>query len=188
MRDRQFLGRGENEGAFVNRHKETGWVEVTLRDGAQSVTIKREIVKGKTGGAYSIDGHKKSKEEVKKFAEDRGIKIENQCNFLLQEKIAEFAKLAGDAPKLLHEVEKAVGPPDMEADHNTLVRLMKEKNSHEQVFPASHRELSNLATTSYPRGGPRGSQREGDSEERTSKQASERGGNAGMEGVGSQIG
>jgi structural maintenance of chromosomes protein 5 len=93
-----------------------------------------------------MNGVRKNNREIEQFVTSHNIVLENLCNFLLQEKVAEFGKLAGEPPKLLRHLEAAVGPPGMLDDHDHLITLAGRKNDSEREHRDKQEQLAHLTS------------------------------------------
>ena len=97
-------------------------IEVDLnrpKPGKDVITFKRRVTKdGKS--MFWIDGEQKTEKEVKKYVTDLDIQLDNLCHFLPQEKVAEFAALAGKPTEMLLKVEEAIGHDGMKKAHEQL--------------------------------------------------------------------
>ena len=91
-----------------------------------------------------MDGVKKSNKDIDQFIKSHNIVLENFCNFLLQEKVAAFAKLSGDPTKILREIEEAVGPVGMIDDHDQLVSIASAKKDSERALQMQKEQLIHL--------------------------------------------
>ena len=98
-------------------------VEVDLncpKPGKDVITFKRRVTKEDGKSTFWIDGEQKTEKEVKKIVTDLDIQLDNLCHFLPQEKVAEFAALAGKPTEMLLKVEEAIGDDGMKQAHEKL--------------------------------------------------------------------
>ena len=128
----------------MKRNQPTGSTEITIRNADGEVTIRRELVSGQKGGVFFMNGVKKTNKDIDKFVKSQNIVLENFCNFLLQEKVKPFAECCAETPRLLREVEVAVGPPGMVDEHENLVKLAESKRDSEREHRIQKEQLAHL--------------------------------------------
>jgi chromosome segregation ATPase len=108
------LGRASAFGEFVKHGSDEAEIEVELQrkpeDSANYVVglcIRRED----NSRRFSINGQRVSHKEVQKLMRSLRIQIDNLCQFLPQDKVAEFAALT--PVELLEKTLHAAAPPEM---------------------------------------------------------------------------
>ncbi|KAI0101280.1 P-loop containing nucleoside triphosphate hydrolase protein [Daldinia grandis] len=127
----KHLGRASNVGEFVKHGKETAIVEIQLqgRPGEPSNhVIRLQIRKEDNKTKWWINGKESTHTAVKTLTSDLRIQIDNLCQFLPQDRVAEFAGLT--PIQLLHETLRAAAPEQMINWHNQLKELHKK---HKEV-------------------------------------------------------
>ncbi|KAJ9505076.1 hypothetical protein QJQ45_030394, partial [Haematococcus lacustris] len=128
----QLLGRADNLASFVRRNCNKAWTEITLSGGAgrPDIVIRRDISitysRGEDGrpkqgyeAQFQINGVNRLVQDVLKQVRSLNIQMDNLCQFLPQDKVAEFAKM--DAYELLIATEKAMGDCQMYNQHQKLI-------------------------------------------------------------------
>lgn len=108
------LGRASAFGEFVKHGKDEAFIEVELqrkpedpRNYVVGLCIRREDNSRK----FTIDGQRVSLKEVQKLMRSLRIQIDNLCQFLPQDKVAEFAALS--PVELLEKTLHAAAPEEM---------------------------------------------------------------------------
>lgn len=103
----QLLGRQKTIANFIKNGEESGVIEVTLKghNNEKNITIMREIYLNNKSDWY-VNGKSSNESKVKGILNGFNIQLDNLCQFLPQEKVADFAKLS---PKdLLLETQRAI--------------------------------------------------------------------------------
>jgi chromosome segregation ATPase len=104
--------------------------------------IRRTIKRDGNKSFFSLNGQQASQQKVKKLAESFAIQIDNLCQFLPQDKVAEFAALT--PVELLHSTQRAAAGPQMIEWHDDLKRLRAEQKKLEIDNRADQDVLKNL--------------------------------------------
>lgn len=121
----QLLGRASSIGAFVKRGEESGYIKIALRGFTweENITIVRKIdINNKS--EWSLNGAVVPKKNVIDLIQKFNIQVNNLTQFLPQDRVCEFAKLT--PVQLLQETEKAVGDPQLSAQHQRLIEKRRE--------------------------------------------------------------
>ncbi|KAG8646239.1 hypothetical protein MANES_10G136400v8 [Manihot esculenta] len=118
--DPQLLGRATSIGAYVKRGEETGYIKITLRGNTEDdrITIMRKI-DTHNKSEWLHNGKVVPKKDIIEIIQRFNIQINNLTQFLPQDRVSEFAKLA--PVQLLEETEKAIGDPQLPIQHHALV-------------------------------------------------------------------
>ncbi|GLI64044.1 hypothetical protein VaNZ11_007205 [Volvox africanus] len=132
------LGRADDIKAFVRRGAHSFWTEITLSSGCEerdhvvkrTVTVRTERDangerRERFESKWKINGVDTTSKDVDKLIRQLKIQFDNLCQFLPQDKVAEFAKM--DQYELLGATLKAVGDASMHEQHQLLIRLRKEE-------------------------------------------------------------
>jgi chromosome segregation ATPase len=141
----QSLGRSKEVSDFVKHGSQEAVVEIELQGNKseRNPVFRREITRAGNSSKYFINGLCKfdfydtflleilnsylgksaTAKKYLQFAQGYNIQIDNLCQFLPQDRVAEFAQLPHT--ELLKETQRAVSGPDMLEMHNTLVKLGK---------------------------------------------------------------
>ncbi|RYP06854.1 hypothetical protein DL764_002902 [Monosporascus ibericus] len=131
----KHLGRASNVGEFVKHGKDTATIEVELqkRPGEPSNHIVRvRINREDNSRKWWLNGKEASHKAVQSVTRNLRIQIDNLCQFLPQDKVAEFAGLT--PIQLLHETLRAAAPEQMINEQSALHDLHKDyKKVKEQV-------------------------------------------------------
>ncbi|KAK6956260.1 hypothetical protein Daesc_001534 [Daldinia eschscholtzii] len=127
----RHLGRASNVGEFVKHGKENAIVEIELQGQPgepSNHVIRLQIRKEDNKTKWWINGKESTHSAVKALTNDLRIQIDNLCQFLPQDRVAEFAGLT--PVQLLHETLRAAAPEEMITWHNQLKELHKK---HKEV-------------------------------------------------------
>ncbi|CAG8428867.1 unnamed protein product [Penicillium salamii] len=120
----QHLGRAKDLGEFVKHGNKEAIIEIELcgppKIGHNPV-IQRTIKRDGNKSSFLVDGQTASKNEVLKLAQSFAIQVDNLCQFLPQDKVAEFAALT--PIDLLHSTQRAAAGPEMLEWHDALKSL-----------------------------------------------------------------
>ncbi|KAL7621545.1 Structural maintenance of chromosomes protein 5 [Parahypoxylon ruwenzoriense] len=122
----KHLGRASNVGEFVKHGRETATVEIELQcrpNERANHVIRLQIRKEDNKTKWWLNGRDSSHQAVKSLTSDLHIQIDNLCQFLPQDRVAEFAGLT--PVQLLHETLRAAAPERMTEWHNQLKELHK---------------------------------------------------------------
>ncbi|KAI1457318.1 P-loop containing nucleoside triphosphate hydrolase protein [Annulohypoxylon moriforme] len=120
----KHLGRASNVGEFVKHGKEAAIVELELQSppGKRSNHIIRmQIRKEDNKTKWWINGKDCNHQAVKNLTSELRIQIDNLCQFLPQDRVAEFAGLT--PVLLLQETLRAAAPEQMIRWHDQLKEL-----------------------------------------------------------------
>ncbi|XXH02793.1 hypothetical protein Hte_009179 [Hypoxylon texense] len=132
------LGRGDKMGEFVKHGKEAATVEIELQgrpDDRGNHVIRLQIRKEDNRCKWWLNGKDSQQQNVKELVNALHIQIDNLCQFLPQDRVAEFAGLT--PVQLLHETLRAAAPEKMitwheqlKAYHKRYKDLKKELDQH----------------------------------------------------------
>ncbi|KAI1141139.1 P-loop containing nucleoside triphosphate hydrolase protein [Hypoxylon sp. FL0543] len=120
----RHLGRASNVGEFVKHGKETAMVEIELQSRPEeraNHVIRMQIRKEDNKTKWWLNGKESTHQAVKSLTNDLRIQIDNLCQFLPQDRVAEFAGLT--PVQLLHETLRAAAPEQMINWHTQLKEL-----------------------------------------------------------------
>ncbi|KAF9356085.1 Structural maintenance of chromosomes protein 5 [Mortierella sp. NVP85] len=127
---------------FVKHGADKGWVEIVLYNkSGTNVVIKRHINKNNNTSVWKINGENKTQKDVIKKVQSLNIQIDNLCQFLPQDRVAEFAQMTPQ--ELLKETQRAVGGEDMLQDHQKLIDLW---NEHKTITASVKGDLESIET------------------------------------------
>lgn len=136
------LGRATTFSEFVKHGKEQAYVEVELqkrpRD-ARNFVIRLGINSDNNNRKFWLNGKESSHKEIKNLTETLRIQIDNLCQFLPQDKVAEFAGL--NPVELLSKTLQAAAPVEMQVQQERLSSLFKSQREARQRAEAETSEL-----------------------------------------------
>lgn len=104
--------------------------------------IRRTIKRDGNKSSFTINGKPVSRSVALKFSQSFAIQVDNLCQFLPQDKVAEFAALT--PIELLHSTQRAAAGPEMIEWHDGLKRLRAEQKRLEIENRADKEVLANL--------------------------------------------
>jgi len=104
--------------------------------------IQRTIKRDGNKSSFTLDGQTASKNEVLKLAHSFAIQVDNLCQFLPQDKVAEFAALS--SVELLHSTQRAAAGPEMLNWHEALKNLRSKQKKLEMDNSGDKETLVNL--------------------------------------------
>lgn len=123
----KHLGRAKHISDFVKHGDRTAQIEIELAaDPSRHQTnpiIRTRISKDSEAADFYIDGLKSPKKQVQSLARSFAIQVDNLCQFLPQDRVAEFATLS--PVRLLEETQRAAAPEQMSHWHASLIDLGK---------------------------------------------------------------
>ena len=122
-----LLGRAREIGEFVKHGESKATIELELfnKDGL-NYTIKRVITR-ENKSDWFINNKPKNLKDVVGLAKKLNIDVNNLCQFLPQDMVAEFAKMTPS--QLLESTERAVGGQTLVDMHQKLIGLKNEQKS-----------------------------------------------------------
>ncbi|CAG8976690.1 hypothetical protein HYALB_00010816 [Hymenoscyphus albidus] len=132
------LARAGKIGEFVKHGNREAFVEIELHrrpDEARNHIVRLKINRDGTphDREWWLDNKKTSLTAVKELTKDFNIQVDNLCQFLPQEKVAEFAELT--PVNLLKETQRAAAPKEMLEQHEELKKHRKvQKDLEGQVL------------------------------------------------------
>lgn len=139
------LGRAKDISEYVKHGCDTAEIEIELqkkermdRNPIIRHTIKREGNKS----AWQLNGRNTTHKEVLSFVKSFNIQIDNLCQFLPQDRVADFAKMT--SIEKLEETQKAAAHPRLIAWHNKLKSLGNEKKKFASDQEQSKTHLEQL--------------------------------------------
>lgn len=141
----KHLGRATQVGEFVKNGKETAVIEVELqrqpKERANPV-IRVQIMREDNSRKWWLNGKETTHKNIQAVTRTMRIQIDNLCQFLPQEKVAEFAGLT--PVQLLHETLRAAAPEEMIQWQTTLKDLHQEYKKVKEAVETSTETLSGL--------------------------------------------
>ncbi|KAJ5699017.1 Structural maintenance of chromosome complex subunit SmcA [Penicillium macrosclerotiorum] len=141
----QLLGRAKDLGEFVKHGCREATIEIELAGPpkvSRNIVICRNIKRDGNKSSFTINGASASRSKVQELAREFAIQVDNLCQFLPQDRVAEFAALS--PVELLLSTQKAAGGREMEKWHEHL-RDLRSKQKELQMSNQGDREtLANL--------------------------------------------
>ncbi|KAI1811074.1 P-loop containing nucleoside triphosphate hydrolase protein [Poronia punctata] len=141
----KHLGRASHVGEFVKHGEDSAIIEVELqkrpRDRANHV-IRVQINREDNGRRWWLNGRESSHKAIQELTRLLRIQIDNLCQFLPQDKVAEFAGLT--PTRLLEETLRAAAPEEVLEWQMRLKTLYKEHSELKTQVEASSDTLKNL--------------------------------------------
>ncbi|ODH44929.1 hypothetical protein ACO22_00552 [Paracoccidioides brasiliensis] len=139
------LGRAKDPAEFVKHGCEEATIEIELAKGPghrQNPIIRRTIVRRDNKSTFTLNGKPSTKARVLELAHSFSIQIDNLCQFLPQDKVAEFAALS--PINLLHSTQRAAAGPEMIEWHESLKTLRAEQKKLLAANAEDREQLANL--------------------------------------------
>lgn len=109
---------------------------------SQNRIIRRIIKRDGNKSSFFLDGESSNQKSVRKVAGDFAIQVDNLCQFLPQDKVAEFAALT--PVELLHSTQRAAAKKEMVEWHEALKSLRAEQKKLQIDNGADQDVLKNL--------------------------------------------
>lgn len=119
------LGRATQVGEFVKHNMTEATIEIALQGpkGKGNYIIRSQIIREDSSRQWWLNGKRSNLKAVKSLVEKLSIQIDNLCQFLPQEKVAEFSALSPS--ELLVQTQRAAAPPEVLEQHEELKKLRK---------------------------------------------------------------
>ncbi|CCU82278.1 structural maintenance of chromosomes 5 smc5 [Blumeria hordei DH14] len=140
------LGRATQVGEFVKHSMPDSIIEIELQGdvGEENYIIRSRILREDNSREWWLNGQRSNLKAVKLLVEKLSIQIDNLCQFLPQEKVAEFSALSPS--ELLLQTQRAAAPPDVLEKHEELKKLRTIEKSLEVRDEAVKQELKTHET------------------------------------------
>jgi len=124
-----LLGRAREIGEFIKHGEERAIIELELYNNqGPNYIIKRTIDRDANRSTWFINGKTTTNKEVSTLTKKLNIDVDNLCQFLPQDMVADFAKMTSS--QLLEATEKATGGQGLLDLHRKLIEL---KNEHNEI-------------------------------------------------------
>ena len=140
------MGRAKEVSEFVKIGKHEAMIEIELcRDGKKfkkNPIIRCIIKKEGNKSLYTLNGKPSNKKQVQEVARSFSIQIDNLCQFLPQDRVAEFANLS--PVELLRSTQRAVASQEMIDWHEELIKMRQNQRDVENQNTADRETLANL--------------------------------------------
>lgn len=137
----ETLGRGKlNE--FVKQGTSEALIEIEIKGQGSENDVIRRTIKTNGGGSWEVNGQPVSVAEARQVVDRYNIQVDNLCQFLPQEKVAEFAR---ESPQnRLRSIERAICSDGMVAKHDRLIDISRQLAEHETNRESDRKELDML--------------------------------------------
>lgn len=139
------LGRASAFGEFVKHGKDEAEIEVELQkkeDDPDNYVVGLCIRKEDNSRKFSINGSRATVKEIQQLMKSLRIQIDNLCQFLPQDKVAEFAGLT--PVDLLEKTLHAAAPPEMIQWRNELKDHFQEQKEAQRNAEGSREQLEKM--------------------------------------------
>lgn len=139
------LGRATKFSEYVTHGKNSAVIEIELKklpNERQNHVIRLEITRENNNRRFSLQGKDTSQKNVQALVSRLRIACDNLCQFLPQEKVAEFAGLS--PVQLLHETLRAAAPEKMIAWQTQLKDVFKDHKLAKTRVETDADQLKNL--------------------------------------------
>lgn len=144
--DAKLMGRAKEPGDFVKNGSHEAIIEIELQGHSTAetdLTITRRILKEGSRTEFRINGKKATNKAVLHEARKYSIQIDNLCQFLPQDRVAEFAALS--PTELLAATQQAAGREEMKDWQEQLKALGKEEKKNMLEQSSGSDQLKGLA-------------------------------------------
>ncbi|KAL1883402.1 hypothetical protein VTK73DRAFT_8969 [Phialemonium thermophilum] len=139
------LGRASTFGEFVKHGKDHAVIEIELQkrpDASRNSVVRLRITKEDNSRKFWINGKESTHKGVQRLTQSLRIQIDNLCQFLPQDKVAEFAGL--NSVDLLTKTLQAAAPPEMLEWQEKLKELFAMQRDIEARLTVDAEELNRL--------------------------------------------
>ncbi|ODQ77885.1 hypothetical protein BABINDRAFT_163260 [Babjeviella inositovora NRRL Y-12698] len=118
-------------------------IEIELKNKTgPNIVIKRTF--GEKKSVYRVDGREANEKAVKSICHGLNIQLDNLCQFLPQERVANFAQMTQE--QLLKETERSVGSGDLYTKHQALIDLDQTRTIGAETVAKAEAEYDVLVT------------------------------------------
>ncbi|KAI8138054.1 hypothetical protein BJV82DRAFT_632418 [Fennellomyces sp. T-0311] len=141
-----LLGRAKNIAEFVKTGEDEAMIKIELKraGGSQNVVIQRNITKSSNASTWRLNGRSAPQKEILSIVNGLNVQVDNLCQFLPQDKVAEFAQLT--PPQLLERTQEAAGAHDLLKWHQSLAEWRKVEREMARVYESDADQLKSMQT------------------------------------------
>ncbi|XP_014666675.1 PREDICTED: structural maintenance of chromosomes protein 5-like [Priapulus caudatus] len=132
----QYMGRATEVGDFIKHGCDYSEIEIELCNTTGPNYVIKRVINPNNQSTWILNGQQTTHKNIDEVTKKLNIQVGNLCQFLPQEKVADFVKMTQQ--ELLENTEKAVGPPDMFENHQKL----KDSRSKARDLELSYRNLN----------------------------------------------
>ncbi|CDS10359.1 hypothetical protein LRAMOSA03035 [Lichtheimia ramosa] len=139
-----LLGRAKNIAEFVKTGEDEAMIQIELKrtGGRPNAVIQRTIQKSNNQSSWRLDGRPSPQNRVMAVISELNVQVDNLCQFLPQDKVAEFAQLTPTA--LLTKTQEAAGEKELLEWHQQLIEWRNEESALQKTFQTDQDELKSL--------------------------------------------
>ncbi|ODV89934.1 hypothetical protein CANCADRAFT_1669 [Tortispora caseinolytica NRRL Y-17796] len=134
------LGRAKSEKEFIKRNCNVANINLVIRGREDNdIVINRKILQN--GNEWSVNGKNSTKKAVVDMVASLGVQTDNLCQFLPQDRVADFAQMT--PVDLLRRTEESASQ-DLAAKHDTLIGLHAEASDLKSTCQKTEDTLKQL--------------------------------------------
>ncbi|KAI7875309.1 P-loop containing nucleoside triphosphate hydrolase protein [Lichtheimia hyalospora FSU 10163] len=139
-----LLGRAKNIAEFVKTGEDEAMIQIELKrtGGRPNAVIQRTIQKTNNQSSWRLDGKPSPQNRVMAVISELNVQVDNLCQFLPQDKVAEFAQLTPTA--LLTKTQEAAGEKELLGWHQQLIEWRNEERELQKSFESDQDHLKSL--------------------------------------------
>ena len=127
-----LLGRAKNIAEFVKTGEEEATIAIELKKvGVRNIVIQRIFRRTDNQNTWRINGKVETQREVLQTVRKFNIQVDNLCQFLPQDRVAEFAELSPS--QLLERTQSATGETELHGMQQKLMAWREEEKSLQKV-------------------------------------------------------
>ncbi|RVX66141.1 hypothetical protein B0A52_09870 [Exophiala mesophila] len=141
-----ILGRAKEAHEFIKHgcHEATIEIEIQRKSGKRNPVIVRQIKREGNKSVYTLNNSPSTGKAIQALAHSFNIQVDNLCQFLPQDKVAEFAAM--NPVELLASTQRAVATSDMTKMHEQLKLLRKNHVELLTSVESQNEQLTHLRT------------------------------------------
>ncbi|KOS19946.1 Structural maintenance of chromosomes protein 5 [Escovopsis weberi] len=143
----KLLGRASTIKEFIRLNKNRATIEIELqkRPGDQSNYVVKVLIRSDQSALkWWLNGEETTQKKILEVGQKLKLQVDNLCQFLPQDRVAEFANSTPVA--LLHETLRAAAPQKVRDEHEQLQNLHKERKHITESLDSDKERLENLQT------------------------------------------
>ncbi|EFW99146.1 structural maintenance of chromosome complex subunit [Grosmannia clavigera kw1407] len=136
------LGRASAFGDFVKHGRSHAIVEIELQKrpkDRQNFVVRLRITREDNSRKFWLNGQETSLRKIQSVMQDLRIQVDNLCQFLPQDRVAEFAGL--NSVDLLAKTLEAAAPTEMKEWQSTLKRIYQEQKEAQHRMKVDAEQL-----------------------------------------------
>lgn len=138
-----ITGRGKDVGEYVKHGKDKATLEIELYVQSETNLIVKRIFDRKNKSNWYLQGKEVNKKTVDEKVAEMNIQVDNLCQFLPQDRVANFAKM--NKYQLLEATENSVGDASLFEQHNLLKQggegLLQVQNRAQEIEAQLQNEI-----------------------------------------------